>query len=70
MGSFSALAFVALVSTIALSSAQDTGRDLLFSNPSADLPDVYISESVLHGTEGQNMFYTVTLTHPPGMRED
>eukprot|EP01051_Picozoa_sp_SAG22_P032498 SAG22_NODE_13740_length_396_cov_0.872054_1_plen_55_part_10 len=37
----------------ALASAQDlgSGRDVLFSNPGAELPDVYISESVIFTSE-------------------
>ena len=65
--------------TIASAMAQDldTGRDVLFSNPSAELPDVYISESVIFTSETASRMtpeapqeYTVVLTHPPGMRED
>ena len=47
-----------------------TGRDLLFSDPSTDLPDVKISESVKYVNEGSSFYYTVELTHAPGMRED
>ena len=47
-----------------------TGRDLLFSDPAASLPDVYISTSVRHVQEGEAFAYTVQLTHQPGMRED
>ena len=57
-----------------LAGAQDlgTGRDMLFSNPGAELPDVYVSESVLFVQESADeaTTYTVVLTHPPGMRED
>ena len=57
-----------------LAGAQDlgTGRDMLFSNPGAELPDVYVSESVLFVQESAEdaTTYTVVLTHPPGMRED
>ena len=49
---------------------EGTGRDLLFSDPASSLPDVYISTSVRHVTEGDSFAYTVALTHPPGMRED
>jgi hypothetical protein len=58
-----------------LSADPFTARDMLFSNPGAELPDVYLSESVVFvsednsGTENQQT-YTVVLTHPPGMRED
>ena len=48
----------------------DTGRDLLFSDPASSLPDVHISASVRHVTEGESFAYTVVLTHAPGMRED
>ena len=48
----------------------DTGRDLLFSDPSADLPDVVLSDSVVYINEGGSFYYTVKLSHPPGMRED
>ena len=34
------------------------------------LPDVHISTSVRHVTEGDAFAYTVVLTHAPGMRED
>ena len=47
-----------------------TSRDLLFSNPGASLPDIYLSESVKFAPEGTDFFYSVVLTHPPGMRED
>ena len=50
--------------------AEGTGRDLLFSNPGAELPDVYLSQSVLFASEGDAKQYSVVLTHPPGMRED
>jgi hypothetical protein len=50
--------------------AQDSGRDLLFSDPTANLPDVKISESVKYVNEGSSFYYTVELTHAPGMRED
>lgn len=49
---------------------EGTGRDLLFSDPASALPDVFISTSVQHITEGEAFAYTVVLTHPPGMRED
>ena len=48
----------------------DTGRDLLFSDPTADLPDVKISDSVKYVNEGSSFYYTVELTHQPGLRED
>ena len=52
-----------------------TGRDMLFSTPGAELPDVYLSESVIFLDESSKSTnnkktYTVVLTHPPGMRED
>jgi hypothetical protein len=52
-----------------------TARDMLFSNPGAELPDVYLSESVVFVEESDagttnEQTYTVVLTHPPGMRED
>ena len=47
-----------------------TGRDLLFSNPGASLPDIYLSDSVKFASEGGHFFYSIVLTHPPGMRED
>lgn len=50
--------------------AEDTGRDLLFTDPTAALPDVYISQSVMYLTEGETFGYTVELTHQPGVRED
>ena len=50
--------------------AEGTGRDLLFSNPGAELPDVYLSKSVIFASEGDADQYSVVLTHPPGMRED
>ncbi len=43
---------------------------MLFSDPASALPDVFISTSVRHITEGESFAYTVVLTHPPGMRED
>ena len=49
---------------------QDTGRDLLFSDPTADLPDVILSESVVYINEGDSFYYTVKLSHQPGVRED
>jgi len=56
---------------VGVAAAQDgTGRDLLFSDPTADLPDVRISESVKYVNEGSSFYYTVELTHAPGMRED
>jgi len=48
----------------------DSGRNLLFSDPSQDLPDIMLSESVVYVTEGNYFYYTVSLTHQPGMRED
>jgi len=59
--------------TVAFAAAQDsggTGRDLLFSNPGASLPDIYLSDSVKFASEGGHFFYSIVLTHPPGMRED
>ena len=55
--------------------SESTGRDMLFSNPGAELPDVYLSESVVFveesdATTSNQETYTVVLTHPPGMRED
>jgi len=63
---------VALFACAAVAAGQDdgTGRDLLFSDPSTDLPDVKISESVKYVNEGSSFYYTVELTHAPGMRED
>jgi hypothetical protein len=56
---------------LGVASAQDdTGRDLLFSDPTADLPDVKISDSVKYVNEGSSFYYTVELTHQPGLRED
>ena len=43
---------------------------MLWSNPTADLPDVLLSKSVEYVTEGSTFFYTVVLTHQPGLRED
>ena len=48
---------------------------MLFSSPGAELPDVYLSESVIFLDEtskssNNKKTYTVVLTHPPGMRED
>jgi hypothetical protein len=48
----------------------DTGRDLLFSNPQASLPDVVLSESVVYVNEGGSFMYTVKLSHKPGVRQD
>jgi hypothetical protein len=48
----------------------DTGRDLLFHDAAAVLPDVIISDSVKHVKEGDAFSYTVQLSHAPGMRED
>lgn len=59
-----------------LATDESTGRDMLFSNPGAELPDVYLSESVVFVEEStanppsNQQTYTVVLTHPPGMRED
>eukprot|EP01052_Picozoa_sp_SAG31_P009701 SAG31_NODE_515_length_14710_cov_6.289097_11_plen_369_part_00 len=47
-----------------------TGREMLWSDPAADLPDVLLSTSVEYLTEGSDFTYTVVLTHQPGMRED
>ena len=47
-----------------------SGRDMLWSDPTADLPDVLLSESIVYATEGDAFTYTVVLTHAPGMRED
>ena len=61
----------AMFACAAVATAQDgTGRDLLFSDPTAELPDVRISESVKYVNEGSSFYYTVELTHKPGMRED
>jgi hypothetical protein len=60
-------------SGVACASAQQqdtTGRELLFSSPTAALPDVLISESHKAVVEGGVFSYTVVLTHAPGMRED
>lgn len=46
------------------------GRELLFTDPTALLPDVYISKTLHLGTEGDTFSYTVVLTHAPGVRED
>ena len=59
-----------LAAAAAETAADGTGRDMLFTNPVAELPDVYISESVLFLEEGVSAFYTVQLTHQPGVRED
>ena len=63
---------------LAPAAAQDlsTSREMLFSSPGAELPDVYLSESVIFLDEcagascTNKKTYTVVLTHPPGMRED
>ena len=55
---------------LAADAAEDTGRDLLFTDPTVALPDVYISQSVMYLTEGETFGYTVKLTHQPGVRED
>jgi hypothetical protein len=47
---------------------EDTDRRQLFSNPTRDLPDVYVSETIHYGSEGDSFEYTVHLTHPPGAR--
>jgi hypothetical protein len=47
-----------------------TGREMLFSSPGAELPDVYLSESVIFLNEAASETYSIVLTHPPGMRED
>jgi hypothetical protein len=51
-----------------------SGRSMLFSTPGVELPDVYLSESVVFLEEdpskSNSKTYTVVLTHPPGMRED
>ena len=71
MRSFAAAAVAALgVSFAAAQDEEGTGRDLLWSNPTADLPDVLLSKSVEYVTEGSTFFYTVVLTHQPGLRED
>ena len=43
---------------------------MLFSSPGAELPDVYLSESVIFLNEAATETYSIVLTHPPGMRED
>ena len=43
---------------------------MLFSSPGAELPDVYLSESVIFLNEAASETYSIVLTHPPGMRED
>jgi len=61
---------------LAPAAAQDlsTSREMLFSSPGAELPDVYLSESVIFLDEcagascTNKKTYTVVLTHPPGMR--
>ena len=58
-----------------LTAQPSTSREMLFSNPGAELPDVYLSESVVFVEEStagtaNEQTYTVVLTHPPGMRED
>lgn len=58
-----------------LNADASTARNMLFSNPGAELPDVYLSESVVFVEESDagttnSQTYTVVLTHPPGMRED
>eukprot|EP01043_Picozoa_sp_COSAG02_P065075 COSAG02_NODE_9708_length_2136_cov_1.568974_1_plen_446_part_01 len=64
-------ASVVLIAVVLVACAvADTGRDLLFSDPTANLPDVKISESVKYVNEGSSFYYTVELTHVPGMRED
>eukprot|EP01049_Picozoa_sp_SAG25_P015052 SAG25_NODE_2908_length_1322_cov_1.487326_1_plen_86_part_01 len=50
--------------------AEGTGRDLLFANAQALLPDVVLSESVVYVNEGGSFMYTVQLSHKPGVRED
>jgi hypothetical protein len=70
------LAYVSAIAAICatLVSAQGlmTGSDMLFSNPGAELPDMYISESVVVMQENTTdaTLYAVVLTHTPGMRED
>ena len=59
-----------VVFCLAADAAEDTGRDLLFTDPTVALPDVYISQSVMYLTEGETFGYTVKLTHQPGVRED
>ena len=68
----------ALVAALHVAGAQtvnddDTGRELLFSDSMADLPDVIISAdggNHVSVTEGGSFFYTVKLSHKPGVRED
>lgn len=48
----------------------DSGRQLLFSDPTAPLPDVLLSRSFVSGAEGTAFWYTVALTYTPGLRED
>lgn len=50
--------------------ASETARRQVFTDPSSELPDVYISESVLFAYEGQTLNYTIVLTHQPGVQID
>lgn len=61
---------VALLAATQLAHAESTGRDLLFNDASADLPDVVLSDSVVYVNEGGSFYYNVKLSHRPGMRED
>ena len=40
------------------------------SNPSAPLPDVFVSDTSFFLDEGQSRQYTIALSTAPGMRED
>jgi hypothetical protein len=71
-------ALMRAVASADLGAEGSTSRDMLFSNPGAELPDVYLSESVVFVEEkcdgnvctDNQKAYTIVLTHPPGMRED
>ena len=58
--------------TPASADAADTGseRRRLWSNPSAPLPDVFVSDTSFFLDEGQSRQYTIALSTAPGMRED
>ena len=63
------------VASVLVAQAQDAAEEAsvrrqLFSNPTAPMADVLVSESVIFLSEGQAAEYTIQLTHAPGMRED
>ena len=61
---------IAAMAAIAAAAEDDSARRKLYASPKAELPDVYLSKSVIFGTEGDSVTYTVVLTHQPGMKED